>query len=212
MRGAFVFHRGADHATRVGDEVRHHQHAPLVEELLQALPEPAADAGVLLECARLLLKAGRIPRGIELLRRIKQESPETEVIMITGHGDMELAIDSLKLQATDFITKPINIDALEVAIQRAKNRLTMRRKLHEYTCHLEQLIREKTEWVKAEIAKTYTEAPIDRIVAPSVDGHSCGFASPSRGRSRSASSPGTRSVTGSAPQRITVRRSAASSG
>ena len=45
--------------------------------------------------------------GIELLRRIKQDDPETEVIMITGHGDMDLAIESLKHEATDFITKPI---------------------------------------------------------------------------------------------------------
>ena len=45
--------------------------------------------------------------GIELLRKIKQEDPETEVIMITGHGDMDLAIESLKYEATDFITKPI---------------------------------------------------------------------------------------------------------
>jgi DNA-binding NtrC family response regulator len=54
--------------------------------------------------------------GIELLRRIKAESPTTEVIMITGHGDMDLAIDSLKLEATDFITKPINDDMLAVAL------------------------------------------------------------------------------------------------
>jgi FixJ family two-component response regulator len=43
--------------------------------------------------------------GIELLQRIKEESPDTEVIMITGHGEMELAIRSLKHEATDFITK-----------------------------------------------------------------------------------------------------------
>ena len=48
--------------------------------------------------------------GIELLRKIKHENPETEVIMITGHGDMNLAIRSLKYAATDFITKPINVE------------------------------------------------------------------------------------------------------
>ena len=57
--------------------------------------------------------------GIEVLKKIKEESPDTEVIMITGHGDMELAIQSLKYEATDFITKPINIDALEIALKRA---------------------------------------------------------------------------------------------
>jgi signal transduction histidine kinase len=83
--------------------------------------------------------------GIELLQKIKQENPETEVIMITGHGDLDLAILSLKHEATDFITKPINIDVLEIALRRAEERILTRRKLQEYTEHLEQLVREKTE-------------------------------------------------------------------
>lgn len=83
--------------------------------------------------------------GIELLRKIKHENPETEVVMITGHGDMNLAIRSLKYEATDFITKPINVDALEIALRRAREKITMRRKLQEYTRSLEQLVREKTE-------------------------------------------------------------------
>jgi signal transduction histidine kinase len=83
--------------------------------------------------------------GIDLLKKIKNENPETEVIMITGHGDMNLAIRSLKHQATDFITKPINVDALEIALRRACEKITMRKKLQDYTRSLEQLVREKTE-------------------------------------------------------------------
>jgi len=83
--------------------------------------------------------------GIELLQKIKHENPETEVIMITGHGDMELAVRSLKNEATDFITKPINVDALEIAVQRAKDKIITREKLQEYTQNLEKLIHEKTE-------------------------------------------------------------------
>jgi signal transduction histidine kinase len=83
--------------------------------------------------------------GIELLQKIKHENPETEVIMITGHGDMELAIRSLKNEATDFITKPINVDALEIAVQRARDKIITREKLQEYTENLEKLIHEKTE-------------------------------------------------------------------
>ena len=83
--------------------------------------------------------------GIELLRKIKHENPETEVIMITGHGDMNLAIRSLKYDATDFITKPIHVDALEIAMRRAREKIAMRRRLQDYTRSLEQLVREKTE-------------------------------------------------------------------
>ena len=83
--------------------------------------------------------------GIELLEKVKRENPEAEVIMITGHGDMDLAIKSLKYKATDFITKPINVDVLEIALQRAMERIVIRQKLREYTESLENLVREKTE-------------------------------------------------------------------
>ena len=81
--------------------------------------------------------------GIELLQHIKAESPDTEVIMFTGHGDMELAIKSLKYDATDFVTKPINDEVLEIALKRARERIVMRRQLREYTENLEQLVEEK---------------------------------------------------------------------
>ena len=83
--------------------------------------------------------------GLELLQKIKRESPETEVIMITGHGDMDLAIKSLKYEATDFITKPINVNVLEIALQRVRDKILTRQQLKEYTESLERLIREKTE-------------------------------------------------------------------
>ena len=83
--------------------------------------------------------------GIELLQQIKRENPETEVVMITGHGDMDLAIKSLKYEATDFITKPINVNALEIALKRVCERILTRQQLREYTENLERLIREKTE-------------------------------------------------------------------
>ncbi len=83
--------------------------------------------------------------GIELLRELKQISPDTEVIMITGHGDMDLAIKSVKYEATDFVTKPINDEVLEIALKRAHERITMRRKLNDYTHNLEQLVRDKTK-------------------------------------------------------------------
>jgi len=83
--------------------------------------------------------------GIELLQKVKLENPETEVIMITGHGDMDLAVKSLKYEATEFITKPINVDALEIALRRAREKILTRQKLKEYTESLETLVREKTE-------------------------------------------------------------------
>lgn len=60
--------------------------------------------------------------GIEVLKRIKEIEPKTEVIVITGHGDMDLAIKALNLDATDFINKPIQRHLLDQALKRAKER------------------------------------------------------------------------------------------
>jgi anti-anti-sigma factor len=61
--------------------------------------------------------------GFEVLDRIKGQSPETEVIVITGHGDMELAVEALNHEATDFINKPIHRSALDAALHRAEERI-----------------------------------------------------------------------------------------
>jgi len=81
--------------------------------------------------------------GIEVLERIKQSAPETEVIVVTGHGDMDLAIKALQLDASDFITKPVGNEGLSIALKRAEERVDTRRMLkasHEYLRQAEKLI------------------------------------------------------------------------
>lgn len=83
--------------------------------------------------------------GLELLRAIKASGGEdVEVILITGHGDIDLAIQGIKLDATDFVTKPISDDALDIALKRAHERLEMRRAIREHTENLERLVEQKT--------------------------------------------------------------------
>ncbi|MFU2207091.1 response regulator [Solidesulfovibrio sp. C21] len=85
--------------------------------------------------------------GLELLKRIKARSPDTEVVMISGHGDMDLAISCLQYEAADFVTKPINHDILDAALKRIDEKLALRRELRQYTQNLEKLVREKSSRV-----------------------------------------------------------------
>jgi signal transduction histidine kinase len=65
--------------------------------------------------------------------------------MFTGHGDMDLAIKSIQHEATDFVTKPINENILEIALKRAQERISLRQKLREYTENLERRVEEKAK-------------------------------------------------------------------
>ncbi|MCU0571561.1 MAG: response regulator [Syntrophobacteraceae bacterium] len=95
---------------------------------------------------RLVLTDIKMPGmdGVELLQLIKERSPDTEVIMMTGHGDLELAIRSLQFDAADFVTKPIHDEALEVALKRARERIALKEQVRIHTQNLEQLVSEKT--------------------------------------------------------------------
>jgi two-component system, NtrC family, sensor kinase len=82
----------------------------------------------------------RMPKmdGIAVLEKIKQTHPDTEVIVATAFGEMDLAIRALQLDASDFITKPLHSDALSVALERAKVRYNDRKRLKDYTTFLEE--------------------------------------------------------------------------
>ena len=105
--------------------------------------------------------------GLEVLQRIKEMDREKEVIVITAFSEIELAIRALQLDASDFITKPINDDALWIALKRAKERYTTRKELNDYTVMMEEKWLETAE----ELAKTFhfqkrlIESSIDGIIA-----------------------------------------------
>ncbi len=63
--------------------------------------------------------------GIDILKKVKEDSPLTEVILITGHASAETAVRAMKEGAFDYITKPLNIDELKIIIAKAveKHRL-----------------------------------------------------------------------------------------
>ena len=64
--------------------------------------------------------------GMEVLRRIKQRARDTEVIVISGHGDYDVAIDALRAGATDYLKKPVNLEDLLLAVERCRERIAKR--------------------------------------------------------------------------------------
>ena len=57
--------------------------------------------------------------GIDILKQVKELSPHTEVILITGHASAETAVKAMKEGAFDYVTKPLNFDELSITISKA---------------------------------------------------------------------------------------------
>ncbi len=105
--------------------------------------------------------------GLELLKKIKEIDPEKEVIIVTGHGDIDSTITALQYGASDFINKPVRDAALAIALERAKSKIAIRKKLEEYTTTLEIKIAEATEEIrrKSNFQRLLITSSNDAIVA-----------------------------------------------
>jgi cyclic di-GMP phosphodiesterase len=82
--------------------------------------------------------------GIQLLQAILGVDPDAAVIVLTGAADVKTAIDSLKTGAYDFIMKPLNVDALVIAADRALERRQLLVERREYQAYLEVRVEEAT--------------------------------------------------------------------
>ena len=76
--------------------------------------------------------------GVELLKRTKASDQEIEVILITGHGSVEIAVEAIKEGAYDFITKPVKKSQLLHAVERASEKQYLSRENKELRSQLSQ--------------------------------------------------------------------------
>ncbi|MSR45764.1 MAG: sigma-54-dependent Fis family transcriptional regulator [Planctomycetes bacterium] len=105
----------------------------LVEEgytVEQAANAEAALARVREELFDLVCTDVRMPGmdGLELVERVKQESPETELIVITGFASLQSAVDAVKRGAEDYLSKPFDLDEVRLTVKRALEKKALRDK------------------------------------------------------------------------------------
>ncbi len=106
--------------------------------------------------------------GIEILQQVKKQAPDTPVIMMSAQGDLEVAIDSLKLGAIDYFSKPLDFPKLGNAIKNALE-------LHELSQEVKRLREAAAEPVHFEsiLSNSDTMAEILRMVNKVKDSDIC---------------------------------------
>jgi putative nucleotidyltransferase with HDIG domain len=98
--------------------------------------------------------------GLELLARLKEHDPELDVVMVTGVIDATTAIGAIRQGASDYVTKPFNLDEVQIVIDRTleKRRLILENRA--YQEHLEELVEQRTQEVlekKQQVEQLYEE-------------------------------------------------------
>jgi len=78
--------------------------------------------------------------GLGVLKAVKKQAPQTSVIILTGYGDMRVAIDALRLDADDFALKPCEIEELVYRIRRCLEKRSLLQKLATQNRQLEEEI------------------------------------------------------------------------
>jgi response regulator RpfG family c-di-GMP phosphodiesterase len=98
--------------------------------------------------------------GMDLLLRIKQHDPDLDVIMVTGVVDAHTAIAAIRQGASDYVTKPFNLEEVQIVVERTleKRRLMVENRLHQE--RLEELVTVRTEELrqkKDQVEQLYQE-------------------------------------------------------
>jgi len=88
----------------------------------------------------------RLPEesGLTVLENIKRLYPETEVIMISAHGDMDIVIECMRRGAFDYFSKPFMLKALQATVERTRKFVEMRKRLAD-AAYINKMMRESLE-------------------------------------------------------------------
>jgi two-component system nitrogen regulation response regulator NtrX len=97
--------------------------------------------------------------GIDILKTVKRDNPDVPVVIISGHGNIEIAVAAIKQGAYDFIEKPFNIDQLMVVVARAMETSRLRRENQE----LRRRDMASSDMLGASVAFKTLKANLDKV-------------------------------------------------
>jgi putative nucleotidyltransferase with HDIG domain len=98
--------------------------------------------------------------GMSLLRQVKHEQPTLDVVMLTGVVDVDTAVRSIRLGASDYLTKPFNLEEVVLTIDRTLEKRRLVNENLEYQLDLERKVDERTRELRRkreEVERLYTE-------------------------------------------------------
>ena len=87
--------------------------------------------------------------GVDLLRQIKLQNHDLAVILVTGAPDIDAALEAMRLGAYDHLSKPLNLAALEMTVDRALEKKRLIEENREYQLNLESMVKERTKQLSA---------------------------------------------------------------
>jgi putative nucleotidyltransferase with HDIG domain len=94
--------------------------------------------------------------GIDLLKRIKAFAPDLDVIMVTGVVDVDIAMASIRDGASDYVTKPFNLEEVRIAVEQALDKRRLIRENRAYQLHLEEMVQDRTRELQESYESTLT--------------------------------------------------------
>ena len=89
--------------------------------------------------------------GLDLLRALKERAADLDVIMVTGIVDADTAVAAIREGASDYVTKPFNLEEVQIVVERTLEKRRLLRENRAYQEHLEVLVAERTR----ELEQTY---------------------------------------------------------
>ncbi len=107
--------------------------------------------------------------GLQILKEAAEHSPETSFIIMTAESTMDNTVEAMKLGAFDYISKPFDLDELEIIIERALGDRAMRKKLKRLSSRLDESLAETTVFVGKSRAVQEVFKTVGRLAASAVD-------------------------------------------